>query len=166
MKIELSSEGNRKIRWIIDEEATESTEVQYRWSTRRSLDHDIVASEDPHNKTVMMVGEQNEGNSQINPEDELRNKLKRHEVQLQLLVDEIQDMKDRMNFMFERRERTCLREERLGEGFEENKENEREKQKIPPLVKQQSKVSNPEGEEIISFTKKEMRVEVQKLIAD
>lgn len=96
MKIEFSSNGNRKVRWYTDKKVVEgetlkATKTQHHESIRWSLDRDTVASEDPRRVTVMVmvVEEQNEGNKQVDPEEELQNRLKRHEVQLQLLVDAI-----------------------------------------------------------------------------
>lgn len=122
-----------------------------------------MASEDRHDVTVMVAEEKNDGNNEVDPEEELQSKLKRHKFQLQLLVNAIQDKKDKMDYKFERRERTPFIEEGLSEDFEENKENEKEKRKTPPEAKQLSKGSNPESEEMVSLTKKEMRAKVQKM---
>lgn len=78
MKIEFSSNGNRKVRWYTDKKAVEgetpkATKTQHHESIRWSLDRDTVASEDPRRVTVMVmvVEEQNEGNKQVDPEEEL-----------------------------------------------------------------------------------------------
>lgn len=41
------------------------------------FDQDTVASESPHNVTLMVGEEQNEGNKQIDKNEELQNKLKK-----------------------------------------------------------------------------------------
>lgn len=44
-----------------------------------------------------------------------------------MLVDAIQDMRDKVNYMFERIEKTPLREDETDEDFGENQEYEKEK---------------------------------------
>lgn len=55
----------------------------------------------------------------------------RHEVQLQLLVNTIQDMKKKRDYMLEKKENTPPREGRL----EDDLEHEKEDYKIPPKEK-------------------------------
>lgn len=136
--------------------------MKHHGQTRRSLDHEIVASEEPHNAVTMVIVGQNESNDQVNPKDELQDRLMRHEVQLQLLVNTIQDMKKKRDYMLEKKENTPPREGRL----EDDLEHEKEDYKIPPKEKQQNKGSNPKSEKVLSLTKTEMRAEVQKMIAE
>lgn len=72
---------------------------------------------------------------------------------MQILVDTIQDIKDRMDYMLERRERNPppllpkkkkKKEDGLGEDFQEDSDREKWNQKTPLKVKQQSKGSNPD----------------------
>lgn len=64
---------------------------------------------------------------------------RRHEVQLQIVVDASQDLKDNMDNIFERRERTPPKEDRLGEDFQEDPDRGKGNQKTPLEVKQQNK---------------------------
>lgn len=62
-----------------------------------------------------------------------------------------------------------MKEDGSGEDFQEDSSRGKENQKTPPEVKQQSKDSrgsNPDGEELFSLNKKEMRAEVQRMIAE
>lgn len=58
-----------------------------------------------------MVVDQEEGEDQNDLETEMQDRVKRHEVKLQILVDSIQDIKDRMDCMFKRREMNPLKED-------------------------------------------------------
>lgn len=99
----------------------------------------------------------------------MHDKVKIHEVQLQILVDAIQDIKEKKDQMFERRERTILEKDGFGEDFQEDPGRGKEKQKTPLEVKHQSKDSkgsNLDSEEVFTLTKKEMSEDVQRIIAD
>lgn len=53
-----------------------------------------------------------------------------------------QDIKDKMDYMFERREMTPFKEDGSGEDFQEDPSRGKENQKTPPEVKQGAKDSN------------------------
>lgn len=83
MKIEFLSTRNRKVKWYTSKGTTlKAIRIPHRKSTRQSLDRNTVAFEEPRDATtlVMVAEEQNEGNSQVALEEELPNRLKRHEV--------------------------------------------------------------------------------------
>lgn len=84
--------------------------------TLQSLNRDIVSSEGSHKEEVMVV-EYEEGEDRNHPETEMQDRVIRLEVQLQILVDALQDKKDRMGYMFERRERTPPKRRRIRRGF-------------------------------------------------
>lgn len=109
--------------------------------THQSLNRDTVALERSH-KEMSMVIEQEKGENQVDFKIEIHDRVKRHKVQLQILVDAIQDIKDKMDYMFERREMTPLKEDGSGEDFQEDPSRGKENQKTPPEVKQGSKDSN------------------------
>lgn len=98
-----------------------------------------------------MVIEQEEGENRVNSETKMNDRVRR------------------MDCMFERREMTPLKEDGSGEYFQEDPGRGKENQKTPSEVKQRSKDSkgsNPDGKKVFTLTKKEMRAEVQRMIAE
>lgn len=73
----------------------------------------------------MVVEEENTNDS----ETEIQDRIKSHEVQLQILVEAIQVMKDRIQYILERRDKTPPREDRSGGDFQEDLEHEKKNKK-------------------------------------